>query len=299
MKLIHSAWTKPMIENNFDYENKLVINLWLYAYSLHHAKELAEKITLHTDSYGETLFGQLGYDEVKVTLDILQDECSIFWAKGKIIALENEPLGSIHIDGDVFIKDQKMINVLDIQEYDAVVQCEERTGIFMQHYYETLKHYQIALNTPPIGFDFNLKKSLNMGVIGFNNQELKEKYIEGYYSILNQCKESSYYMGKLFIDGNPAFEPNIVIEQFWMAGLCENYNIKNILPIPEGVTGEIETVEIINEIANEIGYCHMWGASKYTRIEEVKLKLKEKNINLYNKVEQLIETIPWQTREKY
>lgn len=287
MKLIHSIWTKPAIEKRWQISGQLVSNLWLYAYSVMNAKRISEKIILHSDSYGAETFGELGYDDVKISLDVLQNEPSRFWSKGKMIALQNEPLGTIHIDGDVFLKSPKMIDVMNFKDYDLIVQCEERLGIFMQHYFDTIHHYPKALDIIPEGFNINLKHSLNCGVLGFNSQKLKDDYLKGYFSIVEQLKSNEEFMYELSC--NPKFEPNIVIEQYFLAGYVDKFNVKykNVLPLTSDITDEIGTVNEMNSIANEIGYAHAWGDTKYNLIDEIKRRIKHQDKRLFNKVEKI------------
>ncbi len=291
MKLIHSIWTKPAIEKRWQITGQLMSNLWLYAYSVMYAKRITDKITLHADSYGAEIFGELGYDDVKITLDVLKDEPSRFWSRGKMIAIDNEPIGSIHIDGDVFIKSPKMLEVMDFRNYDLIVQCEERLGIFMQHYHDTIHHYPKALKDIPEGFNTTLQHSLNCGVLGFNNQEVKDNYLRGYFSIVDQLKNDYEFMRELSL--NPKFEPNIVIEQYFLAGYVDKFDVKykNVLPLTSDATDEIGTVREMNFIANEIGYAHAWGDTKYQLIDEIKRRIHHQNKKLFNKVESLSQKI--------
>jgi hypothetical protein len=276
-----------MVENRWQITGQLKSNIWLYAYSVMNAKRIAKKITLHTDILGLKFYGDLGYDEIKLTLDALDNEPSRFWSKGKMIALENEPIGSIHIDGDVFLKKPQIKRVLDFKNHDIIVQGEERLGIFMQHYFDTLHHYPIALTNPPEGFNTELKHALNCGVLGFNNQKIKDEYIQGYYSIIEQLKASEYFMNEL--KHNPKFEPNIVIEQYFLAGYAElmEAKVKFVLPLNSNTDDEIGTVTAMNAIANRIGYAHAWGSTKYALIPAIKEKIKQQDKRYFNRIEKI------------
>jgi hypothetical protein len=280
-----------MIENRWQITGQLKTNLWLFAYSVMHAKRFAQKLTLHTDDLGLKYYGELGYDEVKTTLNILEDEPSRFWSRGKMVAIENEPIGSIHIDGDVFIKKPEMINVLDFPNHDVIVQCEERLGIFMRHYFDTIHHYPIALTELPKGFNPKLKHALNCGVLGFNNEKVKSDYLKGYYNLVEQLKASEYFMDEL--KHNPKFEPNIVIEQFFLAGYCDKYKakVKFVLPLYSDTDDELGTVKEMNDTANRIGYAHAWGSTKYKLIPAIKEKMKKYDPQYYRKVQKITNKI--------
>jgi hypothetical protein len=88
-----------------------------------HEKIDVKKI-LHTDSLGKELLGFLPYDEIHLTLNVLND-LNIHervWAAGKIWAQEAEPIGSLHIDGDVFIKTEKLRDLIFNSKKDLVTQ---------------------------------------------------------------------------------------------------------------------------------------------------------------------------------
>ena len=162
---------------------------------------------------------------------------------------------------------------MDFQKYDLIVQCEERLGIFMQHYFDTIHHYPKSLDIIPDGFNVNLKHSLNCGVLGFNSQKLKDEYLTGYFSMVEQLKSNPEFMRELAL--NPKFEPNIVIEQYFLAGYVDKFKVKfkNVLPLASDATDEIGTVNEMNSIANEIGYAHAWGDTKYKIIFDIKEKI--------------------------
>ena len=280
-----------MVENRWQITGQLKNNLWLFAYSVMLAKRISKKITLHTDTLGMQYYGELGYDEVKNSLDILKDEHSRFWSKGKIIALDQEPIGSIHIDGDVFLKKPYMKKVMSFSDNDVIIQCEERLGIFMQHYMDTIHHYPKALKTLPKGFNPELKYALNCGVLGFNSQKIKKEYINGYFDIVDQLKASDYFMNQLKM--NERFEPNIVIEQYFLAGYCDlvGAKVKSVLPLQSDVNDENGTVSEMNAIANRIGYAHAWGSTKYNLIPAIQEKIKNQDKRFFRKVESITNKI--------
>lgn len=281
-----------MKENRWQIQGQLKNNLWLFAYSVMNAKRFSKKFTLHTDQLGAEYYGELGYDEVKVTLDVMKDEMSRFWSKGKILALSKEPAGSIHIDGDVFIKSEKMLEVFSFKDYDLITQGEERLGIFMKHYYDTIPHYPFALwGKMPKGLDPTLKHSLNCGVLGFNNVEIMDDYFKGYFKMIDDLKQSDYFMRLLGTD--PKIEPNIIIEQFYLAGLCKEKKakIKYVLPLKSNSMGVDETITEMNRVANDIGYAHAWGSTKYALVPAIKRKIKEQDIEYFRKVDKITKRI--------
>ena len=107
MRFVHSYWSKPMKEKRWGYEPEELQrgDLLTFALSVLYIKKLGHTIVLYTDDDGKKLLGELPYDEIYTTLnDIPEDIPPMMWAYGKFFAMKNEPLGAIHIDGDVFIK---------------------------------------------------------------------------------------------------------------------------------------------------------------------------------------------------
>lgn len=107
MRLCHSFSTRPLGVEAYNTAalRRLIGNVWYFALSVAYAKRSGAYIVLHTDSFGKAMLGHLPYDEIHLTLDDMPADISPrFWAAGKIFAQEAEPIGSLHIDGDVFIK---------------------------------------------------------------------------------------------------------------------------------------------------------------------------------------------------
>jgi hypothetical protein len=103
LRLCHSYWTAPSERQRWGIENQIVSNVCLAAVSVAFAKKIGATIALHTDLNGKEFLGWLPYNELHLSLE-QHNFHSAFWASGKILAQEREPLGSIHIDLDVFIK---------------------------------------------------------------------------------------------------------------------------------------------------------------------------------------------------
>lgn len=280
MKLIHSAWTLPALEKRWQIEDQLKNNLWLYAYSFLRGSEFTESFVLYTDNLGQQFYGEIGYDRVTNRLEDLALSTR-FWSYGKIIALQDEPLGSVHIDGDVFFRKKTMIDVIDSGEYDVIVQGEERLSIFLKYYFDTL--YLYPDSGMPFGFDKTLKHSVNCGVLGFRNEELRQDFFHGYFKMVEILMNNKDFMRSLHLD--PKIEPNI-IEQFFLAGLikAKNSKVKTVLPLPDGLTDIDKTITLMNKTANEIGYTHAWGSTKYNLIDLIRQKIKERDFGFYRKI---------------
>lgn len=247
---------------NNDVSNDFV-NCACYTLSYIYARNAGIDIKLHTDLYGKHLFNHIPYKEIIVDLeDINYYDCDLY-AFPKIHALENEPLGSIHIDGDVLLKKESLKSLLDFSDYDCIVQSYEDKTSFGFRYDESMK----ACSNLPFK-DYVTKECnqmYNCGILGFNNKELKDEFIVEYKRLAESYKDNKIEeVGRV---------PDLVIEQKLIYDLTNNkYNVKELL-----------TRDGYNEYAKEIGYCHILGKAKIDRIKEVINKIYELDIDLYNK----------------
>ena len=104
----------------------LISDIWMYTLSAAYARREGFDIELYTDSLGALLLSKAPYTKIHTDLDnISNDIHPRFWACGKVYALEAAGDNTIHIDGDVFIKDAKL---LDVGKTDFIVQNEESSN---------------------------------------------------------------------------------------------------------------------------------------------------------------------------
>ena len=286
--LIHSAWVKPM-RDRWYVNNQIEGNLWLYALSVHYAKSVGANIILHTDSEGEKIFGILPYDNIYCTLNGLDKHIHHrFWAAGKMIALENSPLGYIHIDGDVFIKNVEVLNAISFKDEDIVIQNREHLG-FVTGYkdlcYEqnlNLLRQYINNNTMRIIKRYErMESAYNTGIFGFKSESLKCRFLDGYWNTVKKLCSNRSFISKISTDQNAC--PDIILEQMHLYSLCRKYNAK--------VKSLFKEHDNIVEKAIEIGYTHVIGKEKYTLIYAVKKRLQKQNPELYSKVLDFTKTL--------
>lgn len=264
-------------------------SLWLYGYSVDYAERIGQTLELHTDSVGAKIFDCLPYSEIYTTLDELDANNinTIFWSAAKILALNKEELGTIHIDGDVFLKHPRVIENLSLLEgHDVIVQMKERYPIFMDWYNEQIPMFidAIALSETSIdGFVTDLQESVNCGVLGFNSIELKDKYVENYFKLIDVCSASQDFMSLQKYDLSKRLAPNLIIEQYYLAGLTSNtIKVKYLLELnSEDYNNDIKDM---NDQANEMGFAHAWGDSKTKIIQPIKDILAERNPDLYEAI---------------
>lgn len=268
MNLVQSIWTKPL-ENRWDVNEQLGKTLWCYAYSVHTLKKYLPncKITLYTDELGMKTFGKLPYDFVKCELDKINHIPTNFWAYGKIFSMKNEPAGSIHIDGDIFIKNSELSELLKFNKSDIIVQSTENTGDTEESWYIRLfEHFKNIK-----GFRDYYRYAYNTGIFGFKEKDILEQYI-------NIFEEQ---MATLIANKTTA-DVNIVLEQYNLYQYTEDNGLRVKKVIPDNVVFNSG----LQSYVNHIGYVHALGKYKYSDEFQNKFKtnLKKENAWLYKTI---------------
>jgi len=227
MRIVHSLWSKPLLKNRWFLEGQFAPSIWLYALSFTYAKLLTDKVVLYTDDKGLDLLGVIPYDEINLALNDLKNEHQKFWALGKIIAIEKESLGSIHIDGDVFLKSKAILPALRFKDEDVVCQMIEAGHLFETGYKYQLPFFNnVFKNAQITGYGY-VDYAYNCGLLGFNNVKLKDEFTSNFKYMVDYAKQDEGIMFKM--DGK--YEPNVILEQYYLASLCESskYKAKFIL----------------------------------------------------------------------
>lgn len=265
MALFQSFWSKPAEANRWKRENQVEGNIWIAALSAVYAKRNNIPLIMHTDDFGKQLLQHLPYSEIKLTLNKIPKDTPIGqWAVGKFYALREQDLGDIHIDYDVFIKSKQLYDYMMSTKCDCLVQSFEHAG----SYYDIIKPYLKDLD---LNVELNLPYAYNCGVVGFKNQELKQKYMDDYfqfYEIVKQHPEINKH-----INTND-WTLELIIEQQNLYKLCTAYK-------PECLFHSQHDPKIKY-------YEHLIGRGKYDKIDEVKEILKRLDPEIYNKTEEIV-----------
>ena len=239
--IVQSFWTKPTDKES------LSLHLNLAALSLYYAHRSGYKVHMHTDSVGMELLKDYGYDSLLPTLDeIPSDIPECIFAYGKILAIEREPIGAVHIDLDVFIKKPLLDRFFEDKTIDAVLQCEEIE--IQDDIYERLRTFFRGYGYPPeLAVDHTLPA--NVGVIGFNNLHLRDEYIRRYKACANYYKEAREGMMDLFF------------EQVNVHYLVEHYGYRAWY-----ILGQIgyDHMDGVCDFCDRIGYQHLQGGYKHS-----------------------------------
>ena len=272
----HSLWTAPMQSD----KRKLEVAALTYALSVAYLKRLGCSINLHTDSLGKKLLEDIGYDHIYLTVEEIPNNISPkIFAYPKSIALKKEPIGTVHIDGDVFIKTEECLNRIFNHDCECVVQsCETHLpwvlgakSFMMPFLNENLLSTKKKIKIED--YDYNT------GVIGFFNEELKNLFISNYQELAKKLSKYEYLY--LVNNENGKFDcPDFVFEQQLISYLTRNRNVRCVLPVDS-----IPYMSERNELAKQIGYTHLLGPTKYDEdvIDKGKGRLEEFGLHKYRK----------------
>lgn len=279
MRFIHSFSTRPLSIDLYGYGalRRMAGNIWYFALSLAYLRRLGVETVLHTDTLGASLLGHLPYDAINLTLnEVPNDIHPRFWAAGKIWALQAEPVGSIHIDGDVFIKSENALRYIDSKHWD-----------FLAQHYESSEWYE----KENIVFDIDLPfiQSLdihpheigayNTGIIAFGSETLRNSYCDTYKLCANHYSD----VARELLDRDNMLTPDVIIEQRHALQVCRRYDAKVSLMLPQETS--------LTEQANRIGYQHVLTCRKFDDLDRCMATLERMDKDIYNKTELLCRNI--------
>lgn len=246
--ICQTFWTKPMSEKD------VLCNAKIAQISLYYAHRSGYFVRMYTDDKGFEILKDFGYDDISLKLnDIPNDISTRLFAYPKSIALSNEPLGVVHTDYDVFLK-KPCIDAFFEGNYDVVLQhIEDENQIKCEGYvnaYKILNNYGVFN-----GFHLEHTTPSNVGVIGFNNQKLKDEYLNLYQKCVDFYKVTinDYKENKLFI-------PDLYFEQININWLISEKKYNAMYLLPRLNYGDFN----LHKIAKEIGYQHLIGSWKYS-----------------------------------
>lgn len=286
MNFYHVYWSKPANSKRWNIgDTQIIGNLWLYSLSVAYLKKLGQTINLYTDTKGKELLGHLPYDNIYTILDnISNDIPDCCWAYGKIFALSYVELGDIYIDGDVFIKSEKCINKLkeyiNYDGYFAGLEDPKQTtfninendddyqfyklcidNIYWEHN-AWISHYDFPNDIPVFG-----KYAYNGGVMIFNNNDYKHKFVNSYEYMLSQLKQDEYFLN--ICKDDKTLCADLIFEQRFLYEIGKNYKIAVLIDYYNR-----DEEQGLNRQADSIGFQHIIGPYKYTIVDKYKHILK-------------------------
>jgi hypothetical protein len=284
MRIAHSFWSVPLKEKFFgDKDYKILETRIYYALSVYYVHNNGYEIDLYTDKDGAKILEGIPYDNIYIIENSITDKPYLA-ASIKFEALKRMQLGDVLIDGDLFLTQKPVYDILEKQQYDicaSTLECiddvntqnSRRISTFL--YNSTIwpfrnLNWSAQYNVPDYK---NLFGFYNTSVMQFNNQQLKDEYILQY---IQSCKIIEDSIASGVIDFNKQSEdnkvwPDILIEQLHLTQLIENSKY---------------TIQILDKYKTDkycdyIGFFHA-GGQKAQLYESIKNILKSNSIELYN-----------------
>ena len=280
MRIFQSLWTKPAIDQRWDQSGQLEANVWLYALSAVYAKKQGVTLVLYTDTLGQKLLGHLPYDKIYTTLNNIPSNIpTMIWAYGKFMALREEPLGSVHIDGDVFLKKPAVIKELSSKDYDLIIQNKEWT----YNTYQGVESVMARFGEIDYEKYDSYRTAFNCGVVGFTNAALKKTYLDYYFGATDSVARNKGLVEHMKND--KYFCVDLTLEQHSLAIMAQKYKTKILLK----VANEDYWGNAVRQKAEELGYQHLIGKEKYEYIDRVKFTLLLLDKDIYFKTKSILQ----------
>lgn len=200
--------------------------------------------------------------EVKIPFNI-SNKC---FAAIKYIALQQEPLDSLYIDGDVLIREDMAFN--------RIIELKKKSDIVVQSIEDYLKDYKDPVLQLLEGYNLKVdvkpNKQLCTGLMLFQNQSLKDTYIDMYFDL-------TQYVSPRLDKSDDVYSTDWLAEQQQLYALCKKYNY-TVEPLLIGNSFKEQS-----KMADDIGFTHLWGCSKYIQINKVKKRIQQlldDNVNI-------------------
>lgn len=266
MKFIHSLNTKPFNINLYNTNSTIrkYGNIIYYALSLAYLKRLGVQTVLYTDKLGQELLDFLPYDEIKL-IDIPDSISPRFWAASKMDALSKEDVPVIHIDGDVFIKSEKLLNIIESTEYDVLVQQYEQ-GYWYKR--DTSIFWREPEFCKSIGINLEDTQAYNTGILAFKNSNIKEEFTNRYKQIVHYF--SNKYKQEL--DTLAYCTPDLLAEQHLIYNLSQDSKVFQLLP---------KDHNLAQAKAIDLGYQHVLSTIKFEYLVQCMQILQKLNPKIY------------------
>ncbi len=259
-RFAHVFWSKPTLLNfkqaRWNVGNQYELTLALSALSLACLKAMGQEVVLYTDTKGAELLKDLGYNRIYNIFDNLNVP-NDFWAAGKIMALQNEPLDSCIIDNDLFLYDGELVDKLS--ENSIICSHLESTAAYKQ----IIELGQNAFSHLKGANEY----SSNTGFLKVEEFRLKQMFISAYFSCMKALNKPDL-LAKLKDIGKGAFCVDLLCEQFNFHKICKP---KHLVKVPADNT-QVK------------GFTHLISFEKYLKIPLVLDILKKDFPDYYQKV---------------
>ena len=264
--IIFSIWTTPLNQGRWEITDQLKYTLLYCAISSTFAKKYGCHTVMHCDSNVYDYLKKLPYDEVHCDLDnlgsaIKHTKPTNMWAASKQYCFEQHGTGWVHIDNDVILGSEELVNILGNYKEDCIFQQVE----IAQYTEKKMLKDQIT-TFDLMAYDY----AACVGILGFNNKELLDDYV-GHYK---------YWMENLRLETDSKYiASDLILEQLYLYSRLDKYTG---LPL----IGDASTMELaeICERATKLKYEHVIGQLKYQPqvLRKIEKRLMKENEKVYN-----------------
>ncbi|UZO81753.1 hypothetical protein NBT05_04615 [Aquimarina sp. ERC-38] len=273
MRIIYSLNTYPIANNRWNMGNRFDNTIYMTAGSILYTQMWYKDITLYVDPIGYEYLSGLPCRVIKV--DFKQD--LELWMESKLYAIEEQREPFVHLDTDVFLKKplefefEKVI----VERKDIGYYCYEPLINFFDDYCKDLHLW-----------DSTIPYAWSCGVIGFKDFALRDEFLSFYRILKNTLSDNRGDYDK-FIEDYPGYlEIALLLEQYNLTSMLKVIGIDPTVLIPGS------TIQEQSEYANNLGYTHLLGASKYhpKNINKIKRLLHKKFPDYYRSIQDRLET---------
>lgn len=175
---------------------------------------------MYTDDNFKEFIDIAPYENIK-TLENDYEDTYLFPSYSKVKALENEPLGTVHIDNTIMIKNNILRYDFELSDYDCLIYNK----------YNDVKLDQWILNASnilcTIAYNPWMSRDIEMlydtSILAFNNKRLFDDWHDSYLYMLDNIKNQN-----LIFDNHS--KPDEIINNHSLTSICKfnRYSVKTI-----------------------------------------------------------------------
>ncbi len=255
-KIVYSFWTQPLEERWKEYRQGLTLEDMVQSsinclyLSVLYAKKWGFEVEIVTDLESAHYFKDLPVD--KISDDLTFIDVDKVWTKGKILAISKQTRPFVHVDWDVMFRKKEVADIIKQCSSDVLIQSidgldfDEETRGYNINFYD-IHYLKLMIDFEPYQSDEIIRtydEVCNTAIVGFNNMELKDKYVSNYLKCLKVLRDTHW------------MDISRMIDQYSLYCAIKSTNVKVTEILPEK--------EHVQEMANKIGYTHFSFLSKYT-----------------------------------
>lgn len=240
-RAIHSFYSKPYNEL------ELFVHSCYFILSCLYAKKSGIMMDMYTDDNFKEFIDIAPYKNIK-TLENDYEGTYLFPSYSKVKALENEPLGTVHIDNTIMIKNNILRYDFELSDYDCLI-YNKYDGVEMDQWILNASNSlsMIAYN-PWMSRD--IKTMYDTSILAFNNKQLFDYWHDSYLYMLDNIKEQN-----IIFDNNS--KPDEIINNHSLVSICKfnRYSIKTIYN-EDAIDPKMEDrIECLKDLKSNLSKC--------------------------------------------